>query len=205
MRKALTTAIGLIIAFLATTYIAEAQVPFTPPEIILYTDRQVYKPGEEVVILGTVVDEEFNPAPDVAVSILVQDSENTIVLDTEATTNQSGVFTASLRLARDAVEGEYLITATAEAGEYTPGLRAFLVCGICITEPEVVIVTTTLPGLTITTTLTTTALTTVTSTAIVQTTVTAEGTAPGDTLTMVFIAIVAALFIVVIIAVRRYG
>ncbi|MEM4316215.1 MAG: MG2 domain-containing protein [Nitrososphaerota archaeon] len=203
MRKALTTAIGLIIAFLATTYIAEAQVPFTPPEIILYTDRQVYKPGEEVAILGTVVDEEFNPAPDVAVSILVQDSENTIVLDTEATTNQSGVFTASLRLARDAVEGEYLITATTETGDYTPGLRAFLVCSICITEPEVVIVTTTLPGPTITTTQT--ATTTTTTTAIVQTTVTAETTAPSDTLTMVFIAIVAALFIVVVIAIRRYG
>jgi hypothetical protein len=191
-----------IISMIAT---AQAQAPFTPPEIIVYTERQAYRHGDTVAILGVVVDSDFNPVPNITVSVIIFNPENTIALDIEATTNQSGIFTAAYNIRADAPEGEYLITAQDLEGEFTPGIRSFIVCSICPTEPQVVIVTTTLPGPTITTTSTTTALTFTTTTATVQTTVTAAETSQNDLLTIVFIILVAALFVVIIIALRKYG
>ena len=195
----------LAIALFSLITTAQAQVPFTPPEIIIYTERQAYRPDDRVAILGLVVDSDFNPAPNITVSVIIFDPENTIVLDIEVTTNQSGIFTAAYEISPNPPEGEYLITAQDLEGEFTPGFRTFIVCSICPTEPQVVIVTTTLPGPTITTTLTTTALTATTITTTIQATAGGLETPSSDLLTIIFIAIVAALFIVVILALRKYA
>jgi hypothetical protein len=195
----------MLFLLLMFTSVAQAQVPFIPPEIILYTDRQSYQGGEQVIILGVVVDEDFKPVPNVEIFITVFDPDNQIIFEADTTTNQTGMFTAALSLNQAAAEGEYLITASDAEGEYSPGSRAFIVCNICPSKPQIVVVTTTLPGPTITTTSTTTVQTTQLRTTTVSTTiVTGAATAStSDFLPIVFTAILIALFIFIIFFSRK--
>ncbi|MCS6769341.1 MAG: MG2 domain-containing protein [Candidatus Caldarchaeum sp.] len=195
----------LLLLLLSSSAPAHAQVPFLPPEIIVYTDRQTYNAGEEVVILGIAVNEDFRPVAGVEVFITVLDPNNQIILEAEARTNQSGVFAASLRLNQAADEGEYLITVDDAEGEFTSGSRAFIVCNICPTKPQIVVVTTTLPGPTVTTTriITATVLTTQQRTTTVSTTVVAEAAPMGDVLSIVFIAVLLAIFGFIILYSRK--
>lgn len=185
------------------TVTANAQAPFIPPEIILFTDRSAYNLGDKVVIIGYAVDIDFKPVPNTNISILIFDPGNTLVFDNVVTTNQSGIFSITYTIPQDVTEGEFLIIAEEEQGEFSPGLSTFKVCSICKTEPKVVVVTTTLTGPTVTTTQITTVLTTIAATT--QTVPTDGMTSYTDLLTIIFIIIVAALFAIVIIAIRKYG
>ncbi|GBC70055.1 hypothetical protein HRbin01_01763 [archaeon HR01] len=180
-----------------------AQIPILPPEIILYADRYAYHPGDRVVIIGHAVDEDFNPVPNIEILVLIVDAENNPVLDTVVSTNQSGMFSIAYTIPSNVTEGQFLVTAEESLGEFSPGVFSFLVCSLCVTEPKVVVVTTTTPGPTVTTTQTITSVATTTITT--QATTFVESASYGDILTIVFIAILIALFVVMIIAVRKYG
>lgn len=195
----------MIIAMFTFMVAGLAQIPFLPPEIILYTDRPTYRPGDRVVIIGHAVDEDFNPVPDINVIILIFDTENNPVLDVTASTNQSGMFTITYTIPSNITEGEFLITAEQELGEFSPGLRTFLVCSLCITEPKIAVITTTVPGPTVTTTETKAALSTTTVIVTSQITSVLETAPFTDILMIIFVAIVVALFVVVILAIRKYG
>lgn len=201
------TVIIFLTLFLISAISAHAQAPFIPPEIILYTDRQTYTEGEDVIILGLVVDENFRPVAGVEVLITVIDPNGQIILDTEATTNQTGIFTAALRLNQGAEEGEYLITADPAEGDFSPGSRSFLVCNKCPSRPQIAVITTTLPGPTVTVTIitqTTTALTTILRTTTVSQTIATEAPPMGDILSIVFIAVLLAIFGFIIVYSRKF-
>jgi len=193
------------LALLTAVATAYAQAPFIPPEIIVYTDRQAYNPGDKVVIIGYAIGEDFKPVPNTNISLLVFDAENSPAFDTVVTTNQSGIFSVTYTIPGNVTEGEFLIIAEEEVGEFAPGLSTFIVCSLCKTEPKVVVVTTTLPGPTVTTTQTTTALTTITTTTTIQIEGLGGLTSYSDLLTIIFIIIVVALFTIVIVAIRKYG
>lgn len=187
------TAGALILALLA---LAGAQTPLTPPTIVVFADRPVYRQGETVVIKVQTLDEELNPSPGISVIITVTDPVQATILDNAVRTDLNGGAEIALELPADVPEGEYLIEAVDEANVYTPAVAYFLVCNACqvseMGETTVISTVTTTAATTSTTTRTTTQQFTVTEQILTR-----------DTLLTSILAVIAAIFAAQIIFIRR--
>lgn len=175
-----------------------AQTPLTPPTVIAYADRTVYRPGETVVITVEALDDELKHTPGKSIIITVTNPNQETLLDNAVRTGENGVATITLTLDDDSPEGEYLIEAVDEENIYTSAAAFFLVCSSCQPtqeRPAEFISTTTA---TISTTLTTTQTTTRQLTNIIT-----EEILTRETLLTAILAVITAIFAIQIIVIRR--
>lgn len=88
------------------------------PVSYLVTDRPVYRPGDEVGIKGTVrLSRSMRPVAGENLTVIVEDADYEVILETTVTTDQYGSFDIDLALATAAPLGYYSVRA--EVGEDT--------------------------------------------------------------------------------------
>ncbi|MEM4417574.1 MAG: MG2 domain-containing protein [Nitrososphaerota archaeon] len=191
-------AVTIFILAAAILSAAAAQTPLEPPAILVYTDKTIYKQGETVTITVEALDETLQPAPGKPIIITVTDPDREVILDNAVRTDENGVAEIVLQLSENSADGEYLIEAVDGENVFTPSVTTFSVCGACRGVEAV--------NTTITSTVTTTTATTTTTTQTVTSQTTATVTElilTRDALLTAILAVIAAIFVVQILVVRR--
>ncbi|MEM0443989.1 MAG: MG2 domain-containing protein [Candidatus Caldarchaeum sp.] len=190
-------AVAAILTAITLLATASAQNPLTPPTLILSTDRQIYRQGEQVIITVEALDDELKPSPNTRIILTVTDPQQQTILDIGLRTNANGTAAYTMELEANAPEGEYLIEAIDEQNIHRPAAIYFLVCNAC-KRPE------TLKTITLVNTTTTTLPTTTTTTLrTTQTTTTTELILTSDLLLSSIFVVIVAIFAFQIIASRR--
>jgi hypothetical protein len=87
--------------------------PLLGPGMRLSTNRQEYRPGEEVVLEGWVTEGFLKPLASAPVVIEVRGGEELVWID-QVTTDGNGHFTSSFRLREDTRDGIYEAFANTE-------------------------------------------------------------------------------------------
>lgn len=91
-------------------------------KIYVYTDRPIYRPGQEVFIKGIYrmsYDGEYKIVKDIPIEIKVMDSKETVIYNQKTTLNKFGTFNTSIKLPTDAALGGYYIVVNNQYSYFT--------------------------------------------------------------------------------------
>ncbi len=78
-----------------------------PMNAFVFTDRGVYRPGENAVIAGIVKNKSFKPLAGVPVKLEIQDSRGRTIHEEMFSLESDGMFDARIQIGADAPIGEY--------------------------------------------------------------------------------------------------
>ena len=89
--------------------------------VTVQSEHHLYKPGDTVMITGSVSEEARQEAESDDVTVRLMDAQGMVVADEQATVNNNGEYSASIQLPADA-EGEYSIGSKLEVAASLLGL-----------------------------------------------------------------------------------